>query len=43
MLEDLIIVIISAAYGVVSFLLGFTYGRLYERKRLSAQSLKSES
>jgi hypothetical protein len=33
MLEDLIIVILGAAYGVCAFFLGFLYGRLYERKR----------
>ena len=36
MLEDLIIVILGAAYGVCAFFLGFLYGRLYQRKRLIA-------
>jgi hypothetical protein len=41
MLEDLIIVILGAAYGVCAFFLGFLYGRLYERKRLTGPSSES--
>jgi hypothetical protein len=40
MLEDLIIAILGAAFGVCAFLLGFVHGRLYERKGLTGQSFE---